>query len=122
VKFAKFAGAVLAIFLTLTLSFYGFDIKQVRKEIEDTHVESQKLALDIKQAKGDLARETTEIQKERADIQNKMADIKKDVESTDAAAKVVSVSLGIGYVRFCDSVHVTTSRRRSICSAGRFIW
>jgi hypothetical protein len=58
VKFAKFAGVVLAIFLTLTLSFYGFDIKQVRKEIEDTHVESQKLALDIKQAKGDLARET----------------------------------------------------------------
>jgi Zn-dependent metalloprotease len=90
VKFLKFAGAVLAIFLTLTLSFYGFDIKQVRKEIEDTHVESQKLALDIKQAKGDLARETTEIQKERADIQNKMADIKKDVESTDAAAKVAS--------------------------------
>jgi Zn-dependent metalloprotease len=88
VTFAKFAGAVLAIFLSLTLSFYGFDIKQVRKEIEDTHVESQKLALDIKQAKGDLARETTEIQKERADIQNKMADIKKDVEAAEEAAKV----------------------------------
>jgi hypothetical protein len=73
VAFGKFAGSILAIFLTVRIFLYGVDVKQLRKEIEDTHVGSQKLDLDIKQAKMDLDRETT--------------DIKKDVESAEASAR-----------------------------------
>lgn len=71
--FAKFAGSILAMFLTVGIFLYGVDLKQLRKEIEDTHVGSQKLDLEIKQGKMDLDRET--------------ADIKKDVKSAEASAK-----------------------------------
>jgi Zn-dependent metalloprotease len=71
VRFVKVAGFILAIFLTVALSFYGLDLKQLgkeikdtSKEIEDTHFESQKLDLSIKQAQLDLDRETKEIEKE----------------------------------------------------------
>jgi hypothetical protein len=73
VAFGKFAGSILAIFLTVGIFLYGVYVKQLRKEIEDTHVGSQKLDLDIKQAKMDLDRETT--------------DIKKDVESAEGSAR-----------------------------------
>jgi hypothetical protein len=79
VTFGKFAGSILAIFLTVGIFLYGLDVKQLRKEIEDTHVGSQKLDLDIKQAKMDLKRET--------------ADIKKDIESAEASAKHAKMDL-----------------------------
>ena len=61
VRFVKVAGAILALFLGVVLFGFRLDIKQVIKEIQDTHVESQKLDLNIKQAKMDLDRDTADI-------------------------------------------------------------
>jgi Zn-dependent metalloprotease len=94
VQFGKFAGFILAIFVTIALSLYGLDLKQLGKDIGATHLESQKLALDIKQAKADLDRETADIKKEvesaKASAKEATAEIKKDVESAEASAKEAS--------------------------------
>ncbi len=70
----------LAIFLTVGIFFYGVDIKQLKKEIEDTktqientHADSQRLELSIKQAKLDLDQDS--------------AALKKDVDTAEASAK-----------------------------------
>lgn len=83
VTFAKFAAAILAIFLTVGIFFYGIDVKQLKKEIDDTqkdiestHADSQKLELSIKQAKLDLDQDSTAL--------------KKDVETAEASAKEAS--------------------------------
>jgi Zn-dependent metalloprotease len=90
VTFAKFASAVLAVFLTVGVFVYGLDIKQIGKEVEqvnkeivqeskeikETFQESQKLGQNMKQAKSDLEKEA--------------AEIKKGVETAEGAANVAS--------------------------------
>jgi hypothetical protein len=82
VTFAKFAAATLAIFLTVGIFFYGLDIKQlskqiqdVLKQVQDTHVRSQNLGLDIKRSQLDLERATADINR---DVESAKADIKKN--------------------------------------------
>jgi hypothetical protein len=87
VTFAKFAAATLAIFFTIGIFFYGLDIKQLSKQIQETHVQSQKLDLDIKRAQLDLEGATADIKK---DVESAKADIKKDIESAEASAKEAS--------------------------------
>ena len=80
VAFAKFAAAILAIFVVVGAFLYGFDLKQSAKEIREAHDEAQKTYKLIDTAKADvikLKEETAELgAKARAEVES----ISKDSE------------------------------------------
>ena len=80
VAFAKFAAAILAIFVVVGAFLYGFDLKQSAKEIREAHDEAQKTYKLIDAAKADVIKlkaETAELgAKARAEVDS----ISKDSE------------------------------------------
>jgi hypothetical protein len=66
IRFAKFAIAVLAIFVTVGLFLWGFDIKQAAKEVHDSADQVHKTNDDIKSAREEM---TTNVKKSLADLE-----------------------------------------------------
>jgi Zn-dependent metalloprotease len=85
VTFVKFAGSILAIFLTIALSFFFVDLKQLGKAISETHAESQKLDISIKQAQFELV-------KQRADLEKQVITIAESVTAARGSAREASES------------------------------
>jgi Zn-dependent metalloprotease len=64
VRFLKFIVPLLGVFTLIGISLYFVDLKEVRKEVEETWTESQKLDLSIRKAQLELTEQTTKLQKE----------------------------------------------------------
>jgi Zn-dependent metalloprotease len=85
VTFVKYAGSILAIFLTVGLSFYFLDLKKLGEDVAKTHTESEKLSVDI--AKAQL-----ELDKQRTDLENKRTIIAQSVSAAQSSASDASKS------------------------------
>jgi Zn-dependent metalloprotease len=55
IRFVKFAGAVLAIFVLVGAFFYGFDIKQSAKEVKDIQESARTTKVSIQEAQSTVA-------------------------------------------------------------------
>src|SRR5713101_578583 len=85
ITFLKVAGTVFAMFLTVGLSFYLIDVRQMSKQIAETFAESQRLDINIKRAQMDLETKTDKI-KMNADLAQKSAQ-----DATNTLAKIQTI-------------------------------
>jgi Zn-dependent metalloprotease len=79
VRFLKYVVPLLGIFTLIGVSFFFVDLKQARKDIEETWTGSQKLDISIKAAQLDLTEQTTKLQ--------------KDIETAEKAAQDANTEL-----------------------------
>jgi len=80
VAFAKFAAAILAIFVVVGAFLYGFDLKQSAKEIKEAHDEAQKTYKQIDAAKADVIKLKAETAELGARARAEVDSISKDSE------------------------------------------
>jgi Zn-dependent metalloprotease len=75
IRFAKFSGAILTVFLVVGVSFYGFDVKQTAKEIADTKRETRDLLEEITR----IEQETKRLSDEAGVHSESVENIKKEM-------------------------------------------
>ena len=92
VTFAKFAGTVLAIFLAIGAAFYGLDLKQTQKQIDETYQASQKLDLNIKGAQVELDKQKLDLKKAVDEMNASAASARKSAaEANEAFSKLAAI-------------------------------
>jgi hypothetical protein len=95
VRFAKFAGAVLAIFVTVGLFLYGFDIKQSAREVRESADSVRQMRYDISKLRDEIAADRAESQKlleeakkARSDLEASVAAQLKEIKDSVEQAKM----------------------------------
>lgn len=94
VTFLKYAGTILAIFLTVALSFYSLDLKKLGEAVSTTHAESQKLDISIKQAQFDLEKQKAELEKQKKSVIENVASAQEAAASASKSSEDAAAILG----------------------------
>lgn len=86
-RFAKFALAILAIFIVFGTYIFGFDIKKLAAEMRTVRVEIQKEQVSLNETRTELAAAKAELDKTLAELGIARADIDKALQTAlDSAA------------------------------------
>lgn len=95
-RFAKFAGGVLTIFIAVGLFFYGFDIKQAVKEVQELVNSVRQIRYDVGKAKDEVSADQKELARLLQDAQEAARrsneSIRKWSEELEGQRKAVDVS------------------------------
>ncbi len=92
-RFGKFAGAVLAIFLAVGAFFYGFDLKQAATEIRGTQEETERSKSEIEKTVAEADAVKQELEAIRAEIRealDEMRGSRAGIEETMREARELS--------------------------------
>ena len=89
IRFAKFAGAVLAIFILVGVYLFGVDIKEASEKTSQAKIEVQKALLEIEQQKVVLSKQIKEIEERVERIELLERDIAIYREDTQDSAALV---------------------------------
>ena len=77
IRFAKFVGAVLAVFVLVGIYLFGFDIKEASEKTSEAKIEVQKALL--------------EIERQKATLNNKIGEIEERVSHIEALEREIAI-------------------------------
>jgi hypothetical protein len=86
IRYAKFAGTTLALFLTVGAFFYGFDIKQAAKEVREAQQEAGTVLKEIRESEQSVAKSKIAVEETEANARRTYQAI---VESAERGAAIV---------------------------------
>lgn len=89
IRFAKFAGAILAIFVLVGIYLFGFDIKQATEKTSEAKIEVQKALLEIDRQKQTLDNKIDEIEQRIRHIEELEREIATHQQDTQRNAALV---------------------------------
>jgi hypothetical protein len=96
IKFAKFVGTVLTIFVLVGVYLFGFDIKETAKKTSEAEIEAKRALLEIERQRGALDLKTNEIEKKIVRIETLEREIAAHRDDTQrSAAEVKQLVLDI---------------------------
>jgi len=81
VRFAKFTGAILAIFVTVGLFLYGFDIKQSAKEVRESADGMRQIRYDVGKAKDEVVADRTESKRLLQEAQDSLNNLRTEASA-----------------------------------------
>jgi hypothetical protein len=90
IRFAKFATAMLAIFVAVGAFFYGFDIKQAAKEVRDSADSMRQIRYDVGKAKDEVSADQSASRELLKEAQDSLASLKKQVNDIKTAQEKTS--------------------------------